>query len=61
MTPADLDHALRTPLTVVLGETELVLARDDVPAEERRRAADSVVAAVRRIEAVLRDWREATP
>lgn len=60
MNPADLDHALRTPLTVVLGETELVLARDDVPGPERRRSADAVIAAVRRIEAVLRDWREST-
>lgn len=61
MTPADLDHELRVPLTVVLGEVELVLSRDDVPPPERERSAQAVIDAVRRIEALLLAWREAGP
>lgn len=57
MSPEELDHALRTPLTVVLGETELVLAHDDVAPDERRRSAEAVIAAVRRIETLLGQWR----
>lgn len=61
MTPADLDHELRVPLTVVLGEVELVLSRDDVPPAERERSAQAAIDAVRRIEALLLAWREAGP
>jgi hypothetical protein len=54
---SDFDHAMRRSLTVVLGETELVLARGDVMAEERRRSVDSLVAAVREMEQLLVQWR----
>ena len=54
---AEFDHALRGPLTVILGEVELVLSDADVPADERRRSAASVVGAVRQVEQMLVDWR----
>jgi signal transduction histidine kinase len=56
---AEFDHALRGPLTVILGEVELVLSDADVPAEERQRSAASVVAAVRQVEQMLIEWRAA--
>jgi signal transduction histidine kinase len=56
---AEFDHALRGPLTVILGEVELVLSEADVPAEERRRSAQSVVGAVRQVEQMLVEWRSA--
>lgn len=52
-TYADLDHALRGPLTVIVGETELVLSHADVSTQERRRSAESVIEAVRQIERLL--------
>ena len=54
---ADFDHAMRGPLTVILGEAELVLSQHDVPAEERRRSVESVIAAVRQMEQMLVEWR----
>jgi signal transduction histidine kinase len=58
MTPAaELDHALRGPLTVIMGETELVLGVPDAPSADRARSAATVVAAVRRIEDLLARWR----
>jgi signal transduction histidine kinase len=54
---ADFDHAIRGPLTLILGETELVLSQVDVTAEERRRSVEGVVAAVRQIEKMLVQWR----
>lgn len=56
---SDFDHAIRGSLTVVLGETELVLSHADVTAQERRRSVDSLVAAVREIEQLLVQWRTA--
>jgi hypothetical protein len=56
-TYAEFDHAMRGPLTVILGEAELVLSHADVPAEERRRSVESVIAAVRQIEQMLVEWR----
>ena len=56
---AEFDHSMRGPLTVILGEIELVLSDDDVPAEERQRSAASVVAAVRQVEQMLIEWRGA--
>lgn len=54
---ADFDHAMRGPLTVILGEAELVLSHEDVPSVERRRSVESVIAAVREIEQMLVEWR----
>ena len=54
---AEFDHAIRGPLTVILGEVELVLSDADVPADERRRSAASVVGAVRQVEQMLIEWR----
>lgn len=56
---SEFDHSLRGPLTVILGEVELVLSDADIPAEERRRSAASVVGAVRQIEQMLVGWRPA--
>jgi signal transduction histidine kinase len=56
-TYADFDHAMRGPLTVILGETELVLSQADVPAEERRRSVESVTRAVRQVEQLLVEWQ----
>ena len=56
---AEFDHAIRRPLTVILGEIELVLSDPDVPADERRRSVESVTGAVRQIEQMLVQWRGA--
>ena len=56
---AEFDHAMRGPMTVILGEVELVLSDADVPDDERRRSAASVVGAVRQIEQMLVEWRGA--
>ena len=56
---AEFDHDMRGPLTVILGEIELVLSDADVPAEERQRSVESVMGAVRQIEQMLVEWREA--
>jgi signal transduction histidine kinase len=56
---AEFDHAIRGPLTVILGEIELVLCDPDVPAQERRRSVESVTGAVRQIEQMLIEWRGA--
>ena len=54
---ADFDHAMRGPLTVILGEAELVLSHEEIPSEERRRSIQSVVGAVRQMEQMLAEWR----
>jgi signal transduction histidine kinase len=56
---AEFDHDIRGPLTVILGEIELVLSDADVPAEERRRSVESVIGAVRQMEHMLVQWRGA--
>jgi signal transduction histidine kinase len=53
----EFDHDMRGPLTVILGEIELVLSDADVPTEERRRSVQSVIGAVRQIEQMLVEWR----
>ena len=57
---SEFDHAIRGPLTVILGEVELVLSDPGVPAEERERSAESVIGAVRQMEHMLVEWRGAT-
>jgi MFS family permease len=49
-----LAHDLRAPLTVIRGETELVLSQDDTPAEERRRSSATVTDEVDQIDHLLR-------
>lgn len=56
---ADLDHAMRASLTVIIGEAELVLSHADVSAAERRRSVENVIGAVRQMEVLLIEWREA--
>ena len=54
---AEFDHAMRGPLTVILGEIELVLSDADIPAEERGRSVESAIGAVRQLEQMLVQWR----
>lgn len=54
---SDFDHAMRGPMTVILGEAELVLSHADIPTEERRRSIESVIGAVREMEHMLVAWR----
>ncbi|HET7397872.1 MAG TPA: hypothetical protein VFJ94_05060 [Intrasporangium sp.] len=54
----DFEHAMRGLLTVVVGEAEIVLARDDLPGEERRASVERVVQAARQMEQLLTRWRE---
>jgi signal transduction histidine kinase len=56
---ADFDHAMRGPLSVIVGEAELVLSHADISAEERRRSVESVIAAVHQLEDLLIKWRGA--
>jgi hypothetical protein len=55
---AELDHATRGPMTVLLGEIELVLSDTDVPAEKRRQSQGSVVEVVPKMEQMLVQWRD---
>jgi signal transduction histidine kinase len=50
----DLDHDLRMPMTIIRGEVELVLSRDDVSASERERSSQAVIAETERLEQILR-------
>jgi signal transduction histidine kinase len=54
---SDFDHAMRGPLTVILGEAELVLSHGDIPEQERRRSIASVLEAIRQMEDLLVQWR----
>jgi hypothetical protein len=56
---ADFDHAMRGPLTAILGDFELVLSDADVRAEERSRSVESVIGAVGQMEQMLVQWRGA--
>jgi hypothetical protein len=56
---ADFDHAMRGPLSVIVGEAELVLSQTDISTEERRRSVESVIAAVHQLEGLLIKWRSA--
>jgi signal transduction histidine kinase len=55
----EFDHAMRGPLTVILGEIELVLSDADIPAEERGRSVESVIGAVSQMDQMLVEWRGA--
>ena len=57
---AEFDHAMRGPLTVILGEIELVPS-DDVPVGERRRTQGSVVEVVRQMKQMLVPWQGGGP
>ncbi|PLS86744.1 MAG: hypothetical protein CYG60_05620 [Actinobacteria bacterium] len=54
----DLAHDLRGQLTVIRGEVELVLAREDTEDGERTRSAESVLQELERIEEIVRKRRE---
>jgi MFS family permease len=54
----DLAHDLRGPLTVIRGEVELVLGREDVGGGERGRSGAAVVDEVGRVEEIVRRRRE---
>jgi signal transduction histidine kinase len=56
---ADFDHAMRGPLSVIVGEAELVLSDADISTEERRRSVESVIAAVHQLEDLLIELRSA--
>jgi signal transduction histidine kinase len=56
---ADFDHAMRGPLSVIVGEAELVLSRADISTEERRRSVESVIASVHQLEDLLIELRSA--
>jgi CheY-like chemotaxis protein len=56
---AEFDHAVCGPLTVILGEIELVLGDAGIPAEERGRSVESPIGAIRQIEQMLVEWRGA--
>lgn len=57
-TLGDIAHDLRGPLTVVRGEVELVLTREDAEEADRERSGEAVVGEVERIEEILRRRRE---
>ena len=54
----DVAHDLRGPLTVIRGEVELVLAREDLDAAERRRSSEAVLGELERMEEIVRERRE---
>jgi hypothetical protein len=58
---AELDHAKRGPMTVILGEIELVLSDTDVPAEKRRQSQGILVEVVRKMEQMLVQRRDGGP
>ncbi len=57
----DLAHDLRGPLTVIRGEVELVLGREDSEAGERGRSAETVFGELERMEEIIRKRREGKP
>jgi signal transduction histidine kinase len=50
----DLDHDLRGPLTIIRGEVELVLSREDIPIAERGRSTAAIIGQLERLELRLR-------
>ncbi|MGH2542259.1 MAG: MFS transporter [Ardenticatenaceae bacterium] len=56
----DLRHDVRLSLTVIRGETELILSRDDTPAHERQTSSVSVIGEVERVNTRLVGARRAS-
>jgi signal transduction histidine kinase len=54
---ADLDHAVRTPLTVIHGEVELVLSQHDSSDDQRRRSCANTASAATQIQRLLAQAR----
>lgn len=54
-----LRHDLRRSLTIIRGEAELILGRDDVPAALRRSSTESIIAEVELIDHLLRNRQTA--
>ena len=50
----DLDHDLRTPMTIIRGEVELVLSQEDLPAAERGRSSATIIEQLDTLELRLR-------
>ncbi len=57
-TLGDIAHDVRGPLSIVRGEVELVLAREDTEQPDRERSGEAVAQQVERIERILRQRRE---
>jgi MFS family permease len=53
-----LSHDLRGPLTIIRGEAELVLIREDAGATDRRRSSARIIEEVERIERIIRQQRQ---
>ena len=49
----DLDHDLRGLMTIIRGEVELTLSRNDLPEQERQRSAATVIGQLEDLEALL--------
>lgn len=54
----DIAHDLRGPLSIVRGEVELVLTREDAEEADRKRSGESVVGQVERMEEIIERRRE---
>lgn len=50
----DLDHDLRTPMTIIRGEVELVLSQENIPAAERTRSSAAILEQLGTLELRLR-------
>src|SRR5574341_772971 len=50
----DLDHDLRTPITIVRGEVELVLSQEEISLAERGRSSATIIAQLEKLELLLR-------
>lgn len=57
-TLGDIAHDIRGPLSIVRGEVELVLAREDTEQADRERSGEAVVREVEHMERILRQRRE---
>lgn len=53
----DLAHDLRTPITVIRGQAELVLSRDDLESGEREGGINAIVEAVEEMDRMIGDRR----
>ena len=49
----DLAHDLRTPMTIVRGEVELVLSQEDTPTTERGRSSAAIIEQIEKLESLL--------
>jgi signal transduction histidine kinase len=50
----DLDHDLRSPMTIIRGEVELVLSQENVSSEERGRSSAAIIEQLEKLELLLR-------